>query len=95
VGIDVLGPTFEFVTAGLRVVSDGAGTAFELDTTLPVGAKPVKVGLAGAMATGLGIPGAGMGISGFLGIIKGRVSTHIEFMQLKPVGHGGCCPQFV
>jgi hypothetical protein len=82
-------------------VSDGAGLAFELETTWPVGAKPVNVGLAGAMATGLGPPGSGIGISGllgicisgFLGIIKERVSTHVAFIQLKPVGHGGCGPQ--
>ena len=93
-GSDGLGPTFELVTAGLRVVSEGAGSAFELDTTLPVGARPVKVGCAGAMATGLGPPGLGIGMVGLfegigMGVAGARVSTHVPFIQLKPVGHGG------
>ena len=92
-GIDVLGSTFELASAGLRVVSEGAGSAFELDTTIPVGARPVKVGCAGAMTTGLGPPGLGIGMLGLagigIGVVGVRVSTHVPFIQLKPVGHGG------
>ena len=59
-----------------------------------MGARPVKVGCAGAMATGLGPPGLGIGMVGLvegmgMGVIGARVSTHVPFIQLKPVGHGG------
>jgi len=48
--------------AGLRVVKDGAGIAFDAETTWPVGARPVKFGFAGAIEGGLGPPGSGIGI---------------------------------
>ena len=59
-----------------------------------MGERPVKVGCAGAMATGLGPPGLGIGMDGLgmamgIGVAGVRVSTHVPFIQLKPVGHGG------
>ena len=90
------------VGEGLRVVKDGAGIAFDAETTWPVGAKPVKFGLAGAIEGGLGPPGGGIGIcccdGGGICCCDGggicvRRSTHVPFIQLNPSGQGGRKPQ--
>jgi len=70
--------------------SDFAGTALELETTGPVGARPVKVGLEGSIVGGAGGAGEGIGIYETVGLL----STHVPFTHMNPSGQGGCIPQF-
>jgi hypothetical protein len=74
----------------MRDDSELTGTAFELETTGPVGARPVKVGLEGSIVGGAGGAGGGIGIYETVGLL----STQVPFTHMKPSGHGGCIPQF-
>jgi len=74
----------------MRDDSELTGTAFELETTGPVGARPVKVGLEGSIVGGAGGAGGGIGIYETVGLL----STQVPFTHMKPSGQGGCIPQF-